>query len=86
MRQAKSSTTCGPIVATVSRRTLATYRDCHREATILVCGCGNSLNTLDIPDSTITVGVNDVGRKLTPNYLVVLNSKAQFKDDRFKLA
>ncbi len=62
----------------------AEYKDVHKNETIIVCGCGYSLKTLEHPERTITIGVNDVGRQFTPDYLVVLNPKNQFKGDRFK--
>lgn len=63
---------------------LAEYKDIHRGQTIIVCGCGVSLKTLTEPDKYITIGVNDVGRLFDPTYLVVLNGKHQFKNDRFR--
>ncbi len=60
------------------------YKNAHKNETIIVCGCGHSLKTLEHPERTITIGVNDVGRQFTPDYLVVLNPKNQFKGDRFK--
>lgn len=62
----------------------AEYKNAHKNETIIVCGCGHSLKTLEHPERTITIGVNDVGRQFTPDYLVVLNPKNQFKGDRFK--
>ena len=62
---------------------LASYKDCHAGETILVCGCGQSLTQLQSKCNFVTIGVNDVGRLFTPNYLVVLNSRSQFKQNRF---
>jgi hypothetical protein len=64
-------------------RNLASFRDIHQGATIVVCGCGESLNELTEPERFITIGVNDVGRRFNPNYLVVVNPPHQFSDDRF---
>jgi spore maturation protein CgeB len=64
--------------------TLAGFRDFHQGATILVCGCGASLNELSCPERFITIGVNDVGRRFDPTYLVVLNPRNQFTGDRFR--
>lgn len=61
----------------------AEYRDRHRGATILVCGCGESLNLLECPERFVTIGVNDVGRRFTPDYLVVVNERRQFDRDRY---
>jgi len=62
----------------------ATYRDAHRGETFIVCGCGQSLNLLESPGSFVTIGVNDVGRHFTPDYLVVLNPPSHFKLGRFR--
>mgnify|MGYP003288431225 CR=1 FL=1 len=64
-------------------KTLADFHNIHPDSTIVVCGCGESLNQLTEPERFITIGVNDVGRKFQPNYLVVVNPRDQFKDDRF---
>ena len=62
----------------------ASFRNAHAGASILVCGCGESLNTLERPESVTTIGVNDVGRRFTPTYLVVVNRRSQFAGDRFR--
>lgn len=59
------------------------FRDFHAGQTILVCGCGRSLQLVSEPERFITIGVNDVGRMFHPDYLVVLNTQAQFRGDRF---
>lgn len=63
---------------------LSGYRGLHDGETILVCGCGESLNLLEHPVRVITIGVNDVGRRFTPDYLVVVNPRSQFTGDRFR--
>ena len=63
---------------------LAAFRNAHRDDTILVCGCGESLNLLEHPERFITIGVNDVERRFTPDYLVVVNPRSQFSGDRFR--
>ena len=65
-------------------KTLASFRDLHRGASVVVCGCGESLNGLVRPERFVTVGVNDVGRLFTPDYLVVINPRRQFAGDRFE--
>jgi len=65
-------------------KTLAGFRDYHAGATIVVCGCGTSLSTLQNPERFLTIGVNDVGRLFQPDYLVVLNTRSQFTRDRFQ--
>src|SRR5215475_8727852 len=64
-------------------KTLADFHDIHAGSTIVVCGCGESLNELTEPERFITIGVNDVGRRFHPNYLVVVNPRNQFSGDRF---
>ena len=61
----------------------ADYRDRHPGATILVCGCGTSLALLERPEHYLTIGVNDVGRRFTPDYLVVVNEPRQFDRGRY---
>jgi glycosyltransferase involved in cell wall biosynthesis len=56
----------------------------HQGETIIICGCGRSLTDLRDPARFITIGVNDVGRLFDPFYLVVVNSRGQFKGDRFR--
>ena len=65
-------------------RTLADFQGAHRGETIIVCGCGESLNLLEHPERFVTIGVNDIGRKFDPTYLVVLNPPQQFAADRFR--
>ncbi|MDM0112236.1 glycosyltransferase [Variovorax sp. J22R133] len=59
------------------------YRDRHVGESIVVCGCGASLALLRRPERFVTIGVNDVGRCFTPDYLVVLNEKRQFTAERY---
>lgn len=62
---------------------LSSFQNLHQDETIIVCGCGASLNELARPERFITIGVNDVGRRFQPNYLVVVNPRNQFSGDRF---
>lgn len=64
-------------------KTLASFSNVHLSETILVCGCGQSLNELKQPERFITIGVNDIGRRFHPDYLVVVNPRDQFSGDRF---
>lgn len=64
-------------------KTLASFKNIHKGETIIVCGCGSSLNDLTHPERFITIGVNDVGRRFHPDYLVILNPPRQFAGDRF---
>src|SRR6476660_6749716 len=73
-----------PRSAESSMKTLADFHNIHAGSMIVVCGCGESLNELTEPERFITIGVNDVGRRFTPNYLVVVNPRNQFTGDRFR--
>lgn len=64
--------------------TLASFRNAHRGGAIVVCGCGVSLGDLARPGDFVTIGVNDVGRRFHPDYLVVVNPPEQFTSDRFQ--
>src|SRR3954454_15422253 len=61
---------------------MRSFRDLHAGASVLVCGCGESLNLLASTAGCVTIGVNDVGRKLTPDYLVIVNPRSQFSAER----
>lgn len=63
---------------------LSSFQNQHQNDSIIVCGCGESLNDLENSERFITIGVNDVGRKFQPNYLLVVNPRQQFKGDRFR--
>ena len=62
---------------------LASWRGYHDGESILVCGCGPSLNQVVAPERLLTIGVNDVGRLFDPDYLMVLNPRHQFSPGRF---
>lgn len=64
--------------------TLAAFAFVHANEPVIVCGCGQSLNELEHPERFVTIGVNDVGRKFQPDYLVVVNPPRQFASDRFR--
>ena len=66
------------------REILRDYRDRHRGESIVVCGCGVSLNDLPPDYAGVTIGVNDIGRRFDPTYLVVLNPRSQFSGERFR--
>ncbi|MDD2898201.1 MAG: class I SAM-dependent methyltransferase [Desulfuromonadaceae bacterium] len=65
-------------------QTLGEFKHIHKGETIVVCGCGESLNLLEQPERFVTIGVNDVGRRFHPDYLVVVNPGKQFSGDRFR--
>lgn len=63
---------------------LEAWRGRHAGATMVVAGCGVSLARLKAKPPCPVIGVNDVGRAFQPDYLVVLNTRAQFGADRFR--
>lgn len=63
---------------------LQDYLHVHRGQDIVVCGCGSSAAGLAAPPSVPTIGVNDIDRLFTPDYLVVVNPPRQFRGDRFE--
>jgi hypothetical protein len=65
-------------------RDLASFHGVHDGETIVVCGCGESLNDFTNPERFVTIGVNDVGRRFDPTYLVVVNPRSQFAADRYR--
>jgi len=67
----------------IRMKSLVTFQNFHQNSSMIVCGCGESLNNLENLEKFITIGVNDVGRKFQPNYLVVVNPRHQFSADRF---
>jgi hypothetical protein len=68
----------------MSGLTLSAYGEVHAGQSVIVCGCGPSLNELAGPERFVTIGVNDVGRLFDPTYLVVVNPRPQFRDGRFQ--
>lgn len=64
----------------------AEFKNKHAHESILVCGLGESLNQLvdEYPRNFVTIGVNDIGRKFQPTYLVNVNNRNQYKGDRFQ--
>lgn len=49
---------------------------------ILVCGLGTSLELFDQSDKVCTIGVNDIERIFTPEYLLLANTKVDFSPER----
>lgn len=54
------------------------FKNIHPGSKIVVCGCGVSAPELGDPTHFITIGVNDIQRLYSTNYLVVVNDKASF--------
>jgi hypothetical protein len=59
------------------------FRDRHKGEKIVVCGCGKSATLAPVGSCRI-IGVNDIGRLFTPDYLVVVNDKHSFRGDRWQ--
>ncbi len=66
------------------RLEFASFRNRHAGEAILICGCGGSLELLQPPVALTSIGVNDVGRRFHPTYLVVVNPEGQFSPERFE--
>jgi hypothetical protein len=62
--------------------TLADFVGRHRGESLVVCGCGASLRDVPERPACVTIGVNDVGRRFDPDYLVVVNPPSQFAQER----
>ena len=62
---------------------LIDYKGIHEGETVLSCGMGESLfRHLDRLAEFVTIGVNDICRYFTPNYLIVIDRLAKFPPDR----
>lgn len=62
---------------------ISAYKDAHPNEAILVLGLGESVNLLS-GLTMLSIGVNDLGRRFTPTYLVNVNVRAGYKGDRFQ--
>ena len=62
---------------------LSDYRDRHKGASVIVAGCGRSAAALSPRPDAVIIGVNDIGRLVDPDYLVILNPPEQFRGDRY---
>ena len=60
--------------------TLPNLREKLLNCDVIVCGLGTSLNQLDNPEKYWTVGVNDIGGKFTPDFLVCIDPLTRFKN------
>jgi LPS sulfotransferase NodH len=67
-----------------AEKTLASFRDLHQGEAIYVCGLGLSLNELRQAERKITIGVNDIGKSLQPNYLLVVDPRDRLKPERYE--
>ena len=58
------------------------FRNIHAGKSIYVCGLGQSIEGFK-PGHAITIGVNDICRYFTPQYLVCVNSHTAFTPERW---
>ena len=63
----------------------SSFKNKHAGQKIIVCGCGTSADLIKkvAHNNPVIIGVNDFGRLMTPSYLVVLNDKMGFNEDRW---
>jgi hypothetical protein len=65
------------------------FKNKHAGESILVCGLGESLSAfLALIEkrsayTSTSIGVNDIGRAFTPTYLLNVNNRHQYRNDRF---
>ncbi|MCK7496531.1 MAG: hypothetical protein MZW92_40690 [Comamonadaceae bacterium] len=62
-------------------RTSATATAASRSS-CAAAGCRSTTCRIDC--AGVTIGVNDIGRRFDPTYLVVLNPRSQFSGERFR--
>ena len=60
------------------------FKNKHPGSKFLVIGCGESAPLASSVKDCIVIGVNDIGRLLTPDYLLVVNDKYAFSQDRWQ--
>lgn len=61
----------------------AAWRGRHAGESVLVCGCGESAALLAAKPGCVVIGVNDLGRRWHPDYLVLVNPASQFTPERW---
>ena len=59
------------------------YINKFRGGTFIVAGCGSSINLYDDFSKYYVIGVNDIERVLTPDFLVVVNDYRTFMRGRW---
>lgn len=64
-------------------RSIADLRNTHEGETFVVCGCGPSIELMVQPSHYRTIGVNDVPRWFSPDYLLIVDSPRQIGDERW---
>lgn len=63
---------------------LRDFHGLHYGEAIVVCGLGASIKSFADPQRFRTIGVNDIGRALTPDYLFVMDAPKSFPPERFR--
>ena len=61
------------------------FKKIHQGESIIVLGCGPSLFNLDKNYTGLTFGVNDVAKHIEPTYLLTVNGRNSFTDNRWPL-
>jgi hypothetical protein len=63
---------------------LRDFHGIHYGECLIVCGLGASINSFRHPQRFRTIGVNDIGRAFTPDYLFVMDAPQSFAPERFQ--
>ncbi len=63
---------------------LSSYKDIHKNKKFLVCGLGPSIIDFDFEEykDYIKIGVNDIEKYFTPDYIVLIDSLKRFNEKR----
>jgi hypothetical protein len=59
------------------------FRNIHRGSSIIVCGCGESATKIQ-STNLITIGIGDISKVFSPNYLLISNYLHQYEIERSK--
>lgn len=57
---------------------------CEKGNSIIICGCGTSINDFVPDDKNVLFGVNDIQRKFWTKYLICVNEPFTFKLGRYQ--
>lgn len=68
----------------VIKRKLSKYKDIHKDKKFLICGLGPSIINFDFDKykDYIKIGVNDIEKYFTPDYIVLIDSLKRFNQER----
>lgn len=64
--------------------TLKSLRNILKGEHIIVCGLAPSMLELENPQDYWTIGVNDIGRLFTPDFLIVINTSSTIRGERWE--